>query len=95
MLTSKQRAKLRGMANTIPALYQVGKDGITENIVEQFQNALEARELIKVHVLENAMTDTRAVAEEAARRTGAQTVQVIGSKFILYKQSRENPRIEL
>ena len=63
MLTSKQRAKLRGMANTIPALYQVGKDGITENIVEQFQNALEARELIKVHVLENAMTDTRAVAE--------------------------------
>ena len=95
MLTSKQRAKLRGMANTIPALYQVGKDGITENIVEQFQNALEARELIKVHVLENAMADTRDVAEEAARRTGSQTVQVIGSKFILYKQSRENPRIEL
>lgn len=95
MLTSKQRAKLRGMANGIPALYQVGKDGITDNTVEQFKNALEARELIKVHVLENALADTREVAEEAAQKSGAETVQVIGSKFVLYKKSKDNPRIEL
>ncbi len=95
MLTSKQRAKLRGMANTIPALYQIGKDGITENVVKQFQDALEARELIKVHVLENAMEDTRTVAEEVAKKVGAETVQIIGSKFVLYKKSTKNPVITL
>ncbi len=95
MLTSKQRAKLRGMANTIPALYQIGKDGINENMVKQFQDALEAKELIKVHVLENSMMDTREAAEEAAAAVGADTVQIIGSKFVLYKASKENPKIEL
>lgn len=95
MLTSKQRAKLRGMANTIPALYQIGKDGITENVVRQFQDALEARELIKVHVLENVMEDTRTVAEEVAKKVGAETVQIIGSKFVLYKKSTKNPVITL
>ncbi len=94
-MTGKQRAKLRSMANTIPALYQIGKDGITENVVKQLEDALEARELIKVHVLENALADVRKVAEEAARLSGAQTVQIIGSKFVLYKESRENPRITL
>ncbi len=95
MLTSKQRAKLRGMANTIPALYQIGKDGITENMVKQFADALEAKELIKVHVLENALMDTREAAEMSAEAVGADTVQVIGSKFVLYKPSKENPQIEL
>ncbi len=95
MLTSKQRAKLRGMANTIPALYQIGKDGITENMVKQFQDALEANELIKVHVLENNLMDIREAAEEAAAKVGADTVQIIGSKFVLYKPSKENPRIVL
>ncbi|MEE1012882.1 MAG: ribosome assembly RNA-binding protein YhbY [Clostridia bacterium] len=95
MLTSKQRAKLRGMANSIPALYQIGKDGITENMVKQFEDALEAKELIKIHVLENAMLGTREAAEEAATAVGADTVQVIGSKFVLYKPSKENPKIEI
>ena len=95
MLTSKQRAKLRGMANTIPALYQIGKDGITENMVKQFSDALEAKELIKVHVLENALMDTREAAEAAAEAVGADTVQIIGSKFVLYKPSEENPNIEV
>ena len=95
MLTSKQRARLRGMANSVPALYQIGKDGITDKMVEQFNLALEAKELIKVHVLENAMMDVREAAEEAAKKTGAETVQMIGSKFVLYKQSRENPVIAL
>ena len=95
MLTSKERAKLRGMANSIPALYQIGKDGINENMIKQFQDALEAKELIKVHVLENSMMDTREAAEEAALAVGADTVQIIGSKFVLYKPSKENPKIEL
>ena len=95
MLTSKQREKLRGMANTIPALYQIGKDGITENMAKQFADALEAKELIKVHVLDNALMDTREAAEEAAAAVGAETVQIIGSKFVLYKASKENPKIVL
>ncbi|MBE5039373.1 ribosome assembly RNA-binding protein YhbY [Ructibacterium gallinarum] len=95
MLTSKQRARLRAMANSIPALYQIGKDGITETMIEQFNLALEAKELIKVHVLENAMMDVREAAETVAQKTGAQTVQMIGSKFVLYKQSKENPVIQL
>ena len=95
MLTSKQRAILRGMANTIPALYQIGKDGITENMAKQFADALEAKELIKVHVLDNALMDTREAAEEAAAAVGAETVQIIGSKFVLYKASKENPKIVL
>ncbi|MBR5153042.1 MAG: ribosome assembly RNA-binding protein YhbY [Clostridia bacterium] len=95
MLTSKQRAKLRGLANGIPALYQIGKDGITENMVKQFADALEANELIKVHVLENNLMDIREAAEEAAEKVGADTVQIIGNKFVLYKPSKENPRIVL
>lgn len=95
MLTSKQRAFLRGLANRVPALYQVGKDGITENMVRQFVDALEANELIKIHVLDNALANTREVAEEAASKTEADVVQVIGSKFILYKRSVNKPTIEL
>lgn len=95
MLTSKQRAYLKGLSNSLPALYQVGKDGITENMVKQFNDALEAKEMIKVHVLENALSSAREVAEEAAKRTGAETVQVIGNKFILYKRSVNHPVIEL
>ena len=95
MLTSKQRAKLRSLANSIPALYQIGKDGITENTIKQFNDALEAKELIKVHVLENSLLGTREAAEESAEKAFAQVVQVIGNKFILYKQSEKNPVIEI
>ncbi len=95
MLTGKQRAQLRKMANGIPALYQIGKDGITENIIKQFNDALEARELIKVHILDSALLETRETADEIAAKLGADTVQSIGSKFVLYRKSENNPRIEL
>lgn len=95
MLTSKQRAKLKGLANSIPALYQVGKDGITDNTITQFTDALEANELIKVNVLENSLMSAREAAEEAAKKSGADVVQVIGKKFILYKKSTKKPTIEL
>lgn len=94
-MTGKQRASLRKMANTIPALYQIGKDGISENVIKQLDDALEARELIKVHVLESAMLTTREAADECAEALHAECIQTIGGKFVLYRQSRENPQIVL
>ena len=95
MLTGKQRAFLRREANGIPALYQIGKEGITDNVLKQFDDALEARELIKVHILDSALLETRETADEIAERLGADTVQSIGSKFVLYRKSKNNPKIEL
>lgn len=86
---------MRSLANTIPPIFQVGKGGVGDNMVKQFNDALEARELIKASVLKNAMVDTRSVCEELAERTGAEVVQVIGSKFVLYKESKDNKAIEL
>ncbi len=89
-MTSKERAKLRGLANRVPSLYQVGKDGISENMVKQIDDALTARELIKGNVLENSMMSAREAAEELAAKTASQVVQVIGNKFILYRRSEKN-----
>ena len=86
-LTSKQRAQLRGLANGIDTIVQVGKDGIGENLVKQVNDALEARELIKGRVLENSMLTPREAAEELAWKARAEVVQVIGTKFVLYRQS--------
>ena len=92
-LTSKQRAQLRGLANTIDTIIQVGKDGIGDNLVKQADDALEARELIKGRVLDNNMEyDARLAAEELAKRTRSEVVQVIGSKFVLYRESHSKPR---
>ena len=89
-MTSKERAYLKGLANRVPSLYQVGKDGISENMIKQIDDALAARELIKGNVLENSMLSVREVAEELAEKTGSQVVQVIGNKFILYRRSEKN-----
>ncbi len=89
-MTSKERAYLRGLANRVPSLYQVGKDGVTENVVRQIDDALNARELIKGNVLENAMMTAREVAEELAEKTASQVVQVIGNRFILYRRTDKN-----
>lgn len=89
-MTSKERAYLRGLANRVPSLYQVGKDGVTENVIKQIDDALEARELIKGNVLENAMMSAREVAEELAEKTASQVVQVIGNRFILYRRTKKN-----
>ena len=94
-MTSKERAYLRGLANRVPALYQIGKDGIGDNMVELINVALEARELIKVHVLENSMMSTREAAEELAECTDSQVVQVIGKKIVLYKPDKDKPKIVL
>ena len=98
-LTSKQRAQLRGLANTIDTIIHVGKDGIGENLVKQADDALEAREIIKGKVLDNNIEyDARLAAEELATATRSQVVQVIGTKFVLYRESHSKPkdkRIEL
>ena len=86
-LTSKQRAQLRGLANSIDTIVQVGKDGIGENLLKQVNDALEARELIKGRVLENSMLSPREAAEELAVKARAEVVQVIGTKFVLYRTS--------
>ena len=95
MLTGKQRSYLRSLANNIEPIFQVGKGGINENMVKQFNEALEARELIKVLVLKNSADDIRTICNEAAELTGSEIVQVIGNKFVLYKESKENKVLEL
>lgn len=92
-LTSKQRAQLRGLANTIDTIVQVGKDGIGENLVKQAGDALEARELIKGRVLENNIEyDARTAAAELAKATRSEVVQVIGTKFVLYRETHSKPK---
>lgn len=91
-LTSKQRAQLRGLANSIDTILQVGKDGIGANLIKQADDALEARELIKGRVLETSLMSAREAAEALAPRTRSEVVQVIGTKFVLYRESHSKPR---
>ena len=95
MLTSKQRAHLRALANPIDTIMQIGKGGITENLITTISDALEARELIKLRVLENSEETPRSAAEALAEAVGADVVSVIGTRFVLYRASKKNPRIEL
>ena len=94
-ITSKQRSKLKGIASTLPAIAQIGKGGVGDAMVATVSDALEARELIKMKVLENCGLDVRSAAEELAARTGAEVVAVIGSKCILYRESETKKKIEL
>ena len=92
-LTSKQRAQLRGLANTMDTILHIGKDGIGENLVKQADDALEARELIKGKVLENNIEyDACLAAQELAKATRSEVVQVIGTKFVLYRESHSKPK---
>ena len=94
-MTSKQRAYLRGLANSIDPIFQIGKSGLSENLLKQLDDALEARELIKIKVLENSGLDTREASDELCRIVGAEGIQAIGSKMVIYKKSEKNPKIEL
>ena len=94
-MTSKQRAYLRGLANRIEAILQVGKSGINDNLIKQVDDALEARELIKLSVLETAPDGIKDIAIELAEKTNAEVVQTIGSKITLYREKKKNPKIIL
>ena len=91
-LTSKQRAQLRGLANSLEPIVHIGKDGIGENLIKQADDALEARELIKCRVLENALLTAREGAEALAQATRSDVVQVIGTKFVLYRPSHKKDK---
>ena len=94
-LTSKQRAQLRGLANPLDTILQVGKGGIGPTVITQAADALTARELIKGRVLQNSEYSSREAAEQIAEQTGAQVVQVIGTRFVLYRPNPEKKLIEL
>ncbi len=89
-MTSKQRAYLRGLAMKLDPVLQIGKASITPELTKAVDEALEARELIKLHVLKNCFDDPRGIAETLAERTRSQVVQVIGKKIVLYRESRDN-----
>ena len=93
MLTSKDRASLRKIANSLDTILQVGKGGIGEQVIKQADDALEAREIIKGKVLENAPAFAREVADELAAATNSEVVQVIGTKFVLYRKNKKNPKV--
>lgn len=95
MLTSKQRAALRAMANGIDPIMQIGKGGVGENMIKTVSDALEARELIKMKVLENSGEDVRSVAEVLANATDSDVVCTVGTKFVLYRMSKKKPKIEI
>ena len=94
-MTSKQRAYLRGLANGLDAIIQIGKDGLGDALIKTVSDALEARELIKLTVLENSEFTPREAADELAAATGADVVTVIGRKIVLYRESKTKKRIEL
>lgn len=95
MLTGKQKRYLRAKAHHLTPIFQVGKSGVNENMIIQINDALEARELLKVSVLQNCEEDTTTVAESIAEGTGADVVQTIGKTIVLYKESKENKQIML
>lgn len=94
-MTSKQRAYLRGLANTMEPILHAGKGGISDAMVKQADDALEARELIKGKVLETAPASAREVAEEIAAKVNAEVVQVIGRTFVLFRQKEKDSQIKL
>jgi RNA-binding protein len=95
MITSKQRAYLRSQANALTAIMQIGKGGISENLSKTISDALEARELIKLHVLENSGEDPYVLLQELAAELEAEPVAVVGRKIVLYRASKKHPTIEL
>ena len=94
-MNSKQRAYLRSLSNHIDPIFQVGKNGISENLINQLNDALKARELIKIKVLENVDIPIKDIAEEISLQTNSIIVQIMGSKITLYKRRKENTKIVL
>ena len=95
MLTGKQKRFLRSKAHHLDPIFQVGKGGVNENMIRQIANALEARELMKISVLQNCEDDKADIAEQLAEGAGAELVQIIGNTIVLYKESVENKQIVL
>lgn len=95
MLSGKQRSYLKALANRIEPIFQVGKSGVTESFLKQLDEALEAREIIKINVLNNSSLEAKEVALEVCEKLSAEFVQSIGNKFVIYRESKESKKIEL
>lgn len=95
MITTKQRAYLRGLANSTEVVLQIGKGGITDQTIKQLNDVLEARELVKVQCLETSFISPREAAQQTAEICKADIVQVIGTKYILYRPRKKDPKIVL
>ncbi|WP_352420107.1 ribosome assembly RNA-binding protein YhbY [Proteiniborus sp.] len=95
MISGKQRSYLKGLANGIEPIFQVGKNGVTESFLKQVDEALEARELVKINVLNNSFLEAKNVAVELSEKLNAEFVQSIGNKFVIYRESEESKKIEL
>lgn len=95
MLTGKQKRYLRKEAHHLDPIFQIGKGGLNGNMIEQVKEALEKRELIKIHILQNNMDDHKEIATSLADHTESELVQLIGNIIVLYKESQENKKIEL
>ena len=94
-MTSKQRAYLKSLAMSMDPIMQIGKAAVTPELTKSVEQALEARELIKIHVLKNCVADPRDIAELLAERTRSEVVQVIGKKIVLYRESKTKKKIDL
>ena len=94
-MTGKQRAALRKLANPLDTIIYIGKEGVTDRVVKEVYDALEARELIKGCVQQGAPLDAREALTILCEKTGAEPIQFIGRRFVLFRQSRENPRITI
>lgn len=94
-MTGKQRAALRKMANPLETIIYIGKEGVTDSVVREVYDALEARELIKGCVQQGAPLDAKEALTLLCKKTGAEPIQFIGRRFVMYRQSRENPRITI
>ena len=94
-ITSKQRAQLRGLAMSEDTIIHIGKGGITDSVIQSVNAALKARELVKGKVLENSMLTAREACDELSEACKAEQVQVIGTKFVLYKRNEKEPKIVL
>lgn len=95
MITTKQRAYLRSLAQTISPIFQIGKNGVTDALINDLNNALEARELIKITLLNSIPEDKKEISQKISARTSSEFVQLIGNKLTLYRKSVNNPKIEL
>lgn len=95
MLTGKQKSFLRSKAHHLTPLFQIGKNGLTESVIVQIEEALEAKELMKVSILQNCGEDKKDIAEKLSQREGMNIVQTIGNTLVLYKESEEKKQIEL
>ena len=94
-MTSKQRAYLRSLANSLQPIFQIGKGGISETLMKQLDDALEARALIKVNVLETAPEDIKVLGEQIAKQTNCVFVQAMGNKLTFYRARKKDPKIVL